>query len=67
MADPIGSYNSHYTGGAIDAAVGQTKQNEDDIKKIRINIAANQNEISSLKKNLETNTNNISNLVSYML
>ena len=41
----------------------QDKQkNEDDIKAIKIDIAANQNEISSLKENLETNTNNISNL-----
>ena len=62
MADSIGFYNSHYTGGEIDAAVGQTKQNEDDIKAIKTDIAANQNEISSLKENLETNTNNISNL-----
>lgn len=62
MADPIGFYNSHYTGGEIDAAVKQTKQNEDDIKAIKIDIAANQNEISSLKENLETNTNNINHL-----
>lgn len=62
MADPIGFYNSGYTGEAIDAAVGRTEQNKKDIEVIRIDIAANQNEISSLKENLETNTNNISNL-----
>lgn len=29
MADPIGFYNSHYTGGEIDAAVGQIKNKLD--------------------------------------
>lgn len=62
MADPIGFYNSGYTGGEIDAAVGQTEQNKKDIETVKRDIAANQNEISSLKENLETNTNNISNL-----
>ena len=62
MADPIGSYNSDYTGEEIDAAVGQTEQNKKDIETVKRDIVANQNEISSLKENLETNTNNISNL-----
>lgn len=29
MADPIGFYNSHYTGGEIDAAVGQIENKLD--------------------------------------
>ena len=62
MDDPIGFYNSNYTGGEIDAAVGQAEQNKKDIEAVKTDIAANQNEISSLKENLETNTNNISNL-----
>ena len=62
MTDAIGFYNSHYTGEDIDAAVGQTKRNKNDIETVKVDIIANQNEISSLKENLETNTNNISNL-----
>ena len=62
MADSIGFYNSHYTGGEIDTAVEQTEQNKKDIEAVKTDIAANQNEISSLKENLETNTNNINHL-----
>ena len=53
MADPIGFYNSHYTGGEIDAAVERTEQNKKDIEAVKTDIAANQNEISSLKENFD--------------
>lgn len=53
MADPISFYNSryynsHYTGGKIDAAVEQTE--------------VNKKEIDQIKEDLEVNTNNINNL-----
>ena len=64
MADPIGFYNSHYTGGEIDEAVKQTADNKTDIENIKKNKLDKPSGLDTAYKIVTTN-NSSSGTLSY--
>lgn len=62
MADPIGFYNSHYTGGEIDTAVGQTADNKKDIENIKENKLDKPDGLDTVYKIVTTNNSSTGTL-----
>lgn len=62
MADPIGFYNSDYTGKAIDAAVKQTADNKTDIENIKKNKLDKPSGLDTAYKIVTTNNSSTGTL-----